>query len=96
MRESEYQARLIKKLHAMFPDCTILKNDSGHLQGVPDLSILWNDKWAMLEVKISEDANVQPNQTYHVDRFNKMSYAAFIYPENEDLVLAELQDTFYN
>lgn len=96
MRESEYQARLIKKLRLLFPDCTILKNDSGYLQGVPDLSIFHRDKWAMLEVKLSEDAAEQPNQTYHVDKFNKMSFAAFIYPENEVDVLEELTLVFNN
>jgi hypothetical protein len=91
MLESTYQARLIKKLKKLFPGCVVLKNDSGYQQGVPDLSVLYNDRWAMLEVKVSADADEQPNQRYHVEKLDQMSFAAFIYPENEAEVLDELQ-----
>jgi hypothetical protein len=91
MRESKYQRELIKRLRVMFPGCVILKNDSSYLQGILDLSILYGDKWAMLEVKASATAPHQPNQDYYVEKFNGMSYAAFIYPENEEEVLSEIQ-----
>jgi len=94
MREPEYQARLIKKLHARFPGCIILKNDSGYVQGVPDLTIFFYNQWAMLEVKISADAPEQPNQRYYVEKAEGMSFAAFIYPENEEEVLDGLQLAF--
>lgn len=94
MSERKYQAELIKKLRRRFPDCVILKNDSGYMQGVPDLILLWNDRWAMLEVKASYDSEEQPNQQWYVDRLNEMSFAAFIYPENEDEVLDEIQRQF--
>lgn len=90
MRESAYQGRLIKRLHREFPGCVVLKNDSGYLQGVPDLSILFGNKWAMLEDKAYEGAAKRPNQDYYVDLFNDMSYAAFIFPENEEEILREL------
>ena len=93
MVESRYQAQLIRKLKRMFPGCEILKNDSRYLQGILDLTIFWNDRWAMLEVKASENARVQPNQGYYVEKMNRMSFAAFIYPENEDEVLAAMQET---
>lgn len=83
MRESRYQADLIKRLQKMFPGCFVLKNDSSYRQGVPDLLILYKDKWALLECKRSEDASKRPNQQYYIDILNKMSYAAFICPENE-------------
>ncbi len=89
-----YQAQLIKDLHALFPGCIILKNDTDYLQGLPDLLILYRNKWAMLEVKVSEDALEQPNQEYYIGLFNGMSFAAFIYPENEMDVLDELQHAF--
>lgn len=91
MRENAYQAYLIGMLREIFPGCFILKNDSAYLQGVPDLLILYRRKWAMLEVKVSEDSPVQPNQTYYVDMLDDMSFAAFIYPENEEEVLNDLQ-----
>lgn len=91
MLESVYQARLIKRLKRMFPDCVILKNDSGYAQGIPDLAIFFGDRWAMLEVKPSEDAPIQPNQPYYVELLDRMSFAAFIYPENEGEILDALQ-----
>ena len=94
MTEPEYQARLIKKLRDRFPGCVILKNDPTYLQGVPDLAIFFYDMWAMLEVKMSATANRQPNQDHYVGKFAEMSFASYIYPENEDEVLSELQLAF--
>ena len=91
MREGEYQTKLIKKLRKMFPDCIVLKNDSGYLQGIPDLVVFYQDRWAMLEVKTSSRAHIQPNQEHYVYILNEMSFAAFIYPENEEAILDELQ-----
>lgn len=93
--ESQYQAKLIQKLCHIFPGCFILKNDSGYMQGVPDLLVLFEDKWAMLEVKESPTAAEQPNQRYYVEKLDSMSFAAFIYPENEEDVLYDLQQAFY-
>jgi hypothetical protein len=94
MLERDYQPKLIKKLRALFPGCIILKNDSSYLQGVPDLSIFYGNKWAFLEVKTSETFEVEPNQSYYVNALNKMSFAAFIYPSNEEMVLGDLQRAF--
>lgn len=91
MRERDYQARLIKKLQNIFWGCVVLKNDPTYMQGIPDLVILFQDKWAILEVKASENSIVQPNQGYYVQKLNEMSFAAFIYPENEDEVLNALE-----
>lgn len=94
MRESEYQARLIKKLKAMFHNCVILKNDANYMQGVPDLLILFENRWAMLEVKMDLMAPVQPNQEYYIMLFDEMSFASFINPDIEEGVLNELQHAF--
>jgi hypothetical protein len=91
MTEAKYQSELIKKLRLLFPDCLILKNDPGYLQGVPDLVIFHEDRYAFLEVKVSEHAPVQPNQDYYVRKLNQMSFAAFIYPSNEEDVLSALE-----
>ena len=91
MLESTYQGKLIKKLKVLFPGCVVLKNDPGYLQGVPDLIILYRDRWAMLEAKANEDSPRQPNQPYYVEKLNEMSFAAFIYPENEEEVIRALQ-----
>jgi hypothetical protein len=92
--EAEFQAKLIKKLRRMFPECVILKNDPGYLQGVPDLVIFYGDRYAFLEVKASEDAPTRPNQPYYVKLLNSMSFAAFIYPSNEQEVLDALRRAF--
>jgi hypothetical protein len=94
MLESVYQRKLIERLEDRFSGCLILKNDSSYRQGIPDLLVLYKDRWAMLEVKASERAGHQPNQDYYVDLMNEMSFAAFISPENEQVVLDDLQRAF--
>ena len=94
MLESQFDTKLIKELKQRFPGCIILKNDANYLQGVPDRIILWNDKWATLETKKTKNASRQPNQEYYVNKMNSMSFSAFIYPENMEVVLDELQQTF--
>lgn len=94
MRESVFQSRLIKRLRVLFPDCIIMKNDSGYLQGIPDLTILWGNLWATLEVKPSATAPHEANQDWYVETMDNMSFSAFIYPENEEEVLNDLQHAF--
>lgn len=91
MLERDYQAQLIKRIKRLLPGCVILKNDSGYMPGVPDLTILYGDRWAMLEVKTHKAARNQPNQTYYVSELDRMSFASFIYPSNEEAVLDDLQ-----
>ena len=93
-KESKFQAQLIKDLKTMFPDSMVLKNDPNYIQGVPDLIILKDDKWAALECKRDSDAPARPNQAYYIDKMSKMSYAAFIYPENKEDILHELSQSF--
>lgn len=93
MRESQFQARLIKKLNKMLPGIIILKNDPNYIQGIPDLILLYKNRWAALEVKRGELASVRPNQAHYVRTMHAMSYAAFIYPENESEILSEVQQS---
>lgn len=92
--ESKFQAQLIRDIKAMYPDCIILKNDPNYIQGIPDLTIFWRDRWATLEVKKDEFSSHQPNQDYYVQRMNDMSFSMFVYPENKEEVLYELQQSF--
>lgn len=92
--ERVFQAGLIKELEEMFPNCIVTKLDSGHIQGIPDLLILYKDKWAALECKKFAGAKRQPNQEYYVGRMNEMSFSRFICPENKEEVLHELQQAF--
>lgn len=90
MVESEYQSRLIKKIEKMLPGCLVLKNDPNYIQGIPDLSVLYNNKWAFLECKMVKDASHQPNQDFYISQANRMSFGQFIYPENEKEILDKL------
>lgn len=94
MLESKFQSQLIRKIKNEFLGCMVLKNDPTYLQGVPDLTVFCGNKWAALEVKKSKNASHRPNQNYYVDKMNRMSYATFVYPENEKEVLAELHKKF--
>lgn len=94
MTERQYQAQLIKKLKDIFPGCVIMKTDTSYQQGLPDLLILWKTYWATLEVKPFRVASSQPNQDHFITQLNNMSFAAYIYPENEEEVLDALQQAF--
>ena len=90
--ESGFQDKLIKELKDLFPGCMVFKMDQ--IQGIPDLLVLYEDKWASLENKKSVNAKRQPNQEYYVERMNEMSFSRFIYPENKEEVLRDLQSAF--
>lgn len=93
-KESEFQKKLKDRLKEQFPGCMVLKNDPNQIQGVPDLTVLYEDKWAALEVKRSRGASHRPNQNYYIDKMSKMSYASFVSPENVDEVFKELEEVF--
>lgn len=92
--ESSFQSSLIKELKNRFPGSIVIKNDSSYIQGIPDLLILYEDMWATLEVKKNAKSPHRPNQDYYVDLMNQMSFSSFIYPENKEDVLDELEDFF--
>lgn len=92
--ERDFQASLIRELKGMFEGCIVTKLDAGHIQGIPDLLILYKDQWATLECKKSAKAKKQPNQEYYVGLMDEMSFSRFICPENKEEVLYELQQTF--
>lgn len=94
MRENQFQAKLIKDLKKIFPGCIVMKNDANYIQGIPDLLILYGNRWACLECKKSSHSKHQPNQKYYVELMNEMSFARFISPENKEEIIGELQQTF--
>ena len=91
--ESEFQSRLIQRLEIEFPGCKILVKDPRSDQGIPDLIVLYADNWFALECKRFEKAAKRPNQEWYVNHFDEMSFAAFIWPENEDEVIHEIQQS---
>ena len=94
MVESRFQSGLIKELKERFDGCIVLKNDASYKQGIPDLLVLYGNRWAALECKRTANAKHQPNQDYYVERMNTMSYASYICPENKKEVLNDLERAF--
>ena len=94
MKENKFQSDLKKEIKKRFPGCIVTKLDSSDIQGIPDLLVLYKNKWAALEVKNDASASKRPNQEYYVARMNEMSFSKFIFPENKEDVLNELQQAF--
>lgn len=92
MLENRFKTNLVNELKDIFPGCIVLHMDPTEIQGIPDLLILYRDRWAALEGKKNERASHRPNQGYWVNVMNEMSFAAFIYPENKEDVLYELRE----
>ena len=90
--ESGFQDKLIRDLKDIFVGCLVFKMDQ--TQGIPDLLVLYKNKWASLECKKSAKAKRQPNQEYYVGMMNEMSFSRFICPENKEEVLNDLRKAF--
>lgn len=93
-KESDFQKKLKDTLSNRFPGCIVIKNDPTCVQGIPDLTIFYKDRWATLECKRSAKESHRPNQDYYVDAMNKMSFSSFVYPENMEEVLDEMEQSF--
>lgn len=92
--ENAYAPQLIEKLLDQYPGAVILKQDANLVQGIPDRLMLWGKRWASFEIKRSRNAPIRPNQPYYIDLLNRMSFADFVYPENEEEFLHELARAF--
>ena len=92
--ERYFQKQLIKEIKKRFKGCIVCKMDPNYIQGIPDLLILYKNKWAALEVKNSQHASHRPNQEHYVNLMNKMSFSKFIYPENKERILNEMEQSF--
>jgi hypothetical protein len=90
-RESEFEKHLIEQIMRAYPGAIILKNNANLIQGIPDRLVLWGPRWAAFDAKESEKAPKRPNQDYYIREMNDMSYASFVYPQNEEVFLNELQ-----
>lgn len=93
-REARFEAHVLRRLDRDFPGCFVVKNDSGLIQGIPDRTVFFEDKWAWLEIKASRNAPERPNQRHYIELGLRMSFAAIIYPENEEDVFDALHRTF--
>lgn len=94
MKENKFQSQVIHDIKCRCPGCLVLKNDANYIQGIPDLLVLNENKWAALECKKDKKASKRPNQDYYIQKMNKMSFARFISPENKEEVLDEMERSF--
>lgn len=92
--EKEFQDNLIKEIENRFDGSIVFKNDPEYIQGIPDLLVVYKDRWAALECKKNATASHRPNQDYYVNKMDGMSFASFIYPENKEEVLHEMERSF--
>ena len=90
MKESKFQSDLKKEIKSKLHGAIVMKTDPSQIQGIPDLLILYKNKWAMLECKDDPKASKRPNQSYYISKMDNMSFARFINPENKKEVLDEL------
>lgn len=91
--EAKFQADLKKKIKNRFVGCYIHKTDCNDIQGIPDLMVSFKGYVFYLEVKRSSTAAHRPNQDYHVNRINELGgFARFIFPENEEQILNEMEE----
>lgn len=92
--ESQFQSKLIKEIKERFPNCIVTKIEPTSYQGIPDLLILHENKWATLECKRSVNSSKRPNQEYYISKMNQMSFSRFVCPENKEEVLNDLEQAF--
>lgn len=94
MSEGDFKKDICDEIKRCLPGCMILKNDPTFIQGIPDLLVLFNDRWAAMEIKKFRNATHRPNQDYYINKMDLMSFARIVYPENREEVLDELYKYF--
>lgn len=92
--ETAFALDLKNEIKDRYPGCYILKQNPNELQGVPDLIVLYKDKWAAIETKREPNSDKRVNQEWHINRMNEMSFATFANQRNRDEVLNGIQETF--
>jgi hypothetical protein len=95
MLESEFKKQAKKRIIERFPNLDLDFIDGNtNDRSMPDTFVLGPWSWAALEFKRSAFAPLRPNQGYHIRRLNKKGYAKFVYPENLEEVLDDLERIF--
>lgn len=94
MLENDFKTKLIKEIEQRIPGSMVFHLNPNEKQGIPDLLVLYEDKWAALEGKKDKKAKHRPNQDYYNNLMNDMSFSRFIYPENKEEVLDAMERSF--
>lgn len=91
-RESKFKSDLYKEIRERFPGAEVVVNDPGYIQGFPDATVyLPNGKYFLLEGKRECKSSRQPNQGYYVEQSPLCKNARFVYPENKEEIMEELE-----
>lgn len=90
--EKDFQKDFIHKIKTLLPNSIAIKNDANYLQGFPDWTVIDGPRVYVFEAKAFKKANRQPNQEYYINAINAAGgFARFVYPENMQEVLDEIQ-----
>lgn len=94
--EGPYKTALTKRIEKRWgPLVMVFRLDPDFRQGIPDMLLLFEGGfWATLEGKRNAKAPYRPNQQYYVELMDRLCFSAFIYPENEEAVLNELEEAY--
>lgn len=95
--EATFKTKLCREIEQRFPGSYVFRLDTSDRQGVPDLLVIFENMWAMLEGKRKRPTSpddFEPNQEWYIEEFDRMSFAACIYPENKEEVLNEMEQAF--
>ena len=92
--ESKFQKDFIDEAKERNPGLSAWKKDASYIKAIQDWTLIYEDKWAVLEMKKERGAHKQPNQEYYVNKLDKMSFSRFVFPENRDEVFEDL-DRFF-
>jgi len=91
-KESEFKSELYKEIRECLPGSEVLINDANYIQGIPDATVIFpNGRYVLLEGKKTSSSKKRPNQGYYVEESPLSNNAMFVYPENKDEVLSELE-----
>lgn len=91
-KESSFKTGLYNEIRNRFPGTEVVPNDPGYVQGFPDATVYFpNGRYFLLEGKRTSKAARQPNQDYYVNESPLSDNACFVYPENKEEILNELE-----
>lgn len=92
LTEAQFQKKFVSWVKKQGVICLKLNPGTGIPDGTPDYICLQEGFWFMLEFKKSKTAQFRPGQKQAIEKYNDMSYAVVVYPENEEEVKKELEE----
>ena len=93
MLESDFKKYAKRKIATRIPGIDFI-DTKPFSRSMPDTFVIGPKVWAALEWKQSKNAPHRPNQDHHIERLNEQGFARFVFPENLEEVLDELEVLF--